>query len=190
MKGIAGCLCNSVQRKQWFTPRQKQQFPFCRLTKTNACHCYVSNQTRAAPRQWWYIVALEQDILLCCWKQKNRSFSSATVRRLKFKSNATFKQMSVQEIKTVLSMPGIKQNTQLDIWKWFSPPLSSFPIKLTWQSSEKNAYKNPHDTNRLSCSRSTSKTCSETFYTSSPNPIQSTPEHTHKHDSVLFDIWC
>ena len=47
----------------------------------------------------------------------NGSFSPATVWRLKFKSNATFKQMSVQEIKTVLSMPGIKQNTQFDIWK-------------------------------------------------------------------------
>lgn len=96
------------------------------------------------PRQWWYIVAVEQDVLLCCRKRMNGSLSPATVWRLKFKSNATFKQMSVQEIKTVLSMPGIKQNTQFDIWKWFSLPLTPFHIKLTWQSSQKKRKKNSH----------------------------------------------
>lgn len=180
MKGSAGCLCNSVEGKQWFTPRQKQQFPLCRFTKTNACHCYVSNQTRAVPRQWWYIVALEQDILLCCWKRMNRSFSPATVWRLKFKSNATFKQMSVQEIKTILSMPGIKQNAQFGIWKWFSLPPSLFHIKLTWQSSEK-MHINPHHTITLRCSRSTSNALFETFIQAPPTQYNP-PPNTHKHD--------
>lgn len=110
-------LCNSAEGKQWFSPRQKQQFRACRFTKTNACHCYVSKRTRAVSWQWCYIVALEQDILLCCWKQMNRSCSPATIWRLKFKSNVTFKQMSAQEIKLVLSMSGIKRNAQFDIWK-------------------------------------------------------------------------
>lgn len=60
------------------------------------------------PCHWWYIVALERDILLCCRKQMDNPFP-ATVWRLKFKSNATFKQMSEYKIKTVLSMPGFKQ---------------------------------------------------------------------------------
>lgn len=60
------------------------------------------------PCHWWYIVALERDILLCCRKQMDNPFP-ATVWRLKFKSNATFKQMSEYKIKTALSMPGFKQ---------------------------------------------------------------------------------
>lgn len=115
MKSSLGCPCTSVKRKKWFTPRQKQQFLLCRFTKTNVCHCNVTRHTHThmegggvVPCHWWYIVALERDILLCCRKQMDNPFP-ATVWRLKFKSNATFKQMSEYKIKTVLSMPGFKQ---------------------------------------------------------------------------------
>lgn len=162
MKSSLGCPCTSVKRKKWFTPRQKQQFLLCRFTKTNVCHCNVTRHTHThthmgggvVPCHWWYIVALERDILLCCRKQMDNPFS-ATVWRLKFKSNATFKQMSEYKIKTVLSMPGFKQRKST-VWhlgvifslRVFMPSYKINLVIVRGKKNSKNLHVNPRYTNK------------------------------------------
>lgn len=72
-KAVQAVYATQWRESKWFTPRQMQQFPLCRFTKTNVCHCNISNsnQTSVVPWQWWYIVAFERDILLCWGKWIN-----------------------------------------------------------------------------------------------------------------------
>lgn len=107
------------------------------------------------PCHWWYIVALERDILLCCRKQMDNPFP-ATVWRLKFKSNATFKQMSEYKIKTVLSMPGFKQRKST---VWHLGVIFSLQVFFF-------------------CSHFTSNTLLETFLHAPPTQYKSAPERS------------
>lgn len=109
----------------------------------------------------------------------NGLFSPASVWRLKFKSNATFKQMPVQEIKTILSMPGIKQNAVWHLEVIFS---SSVVVtdKINLAPSEKLPI-NPHHTNIICCSRSTSNTVFE-------KPLYKLPKHNTIHPRTLTNM--
>lgn len=138
------------------------------------------------PCHWWYIVALERDILLCCRKQMDNPFP-ATVWRLKFKSNATFKQMSEYKIKTVLSMPGFKQRKST-VWhlgvifslRVFMP---SYKINLVIVQGEKKFKKSAceptlHKQVFFFCSHFTSNTLLETFLHAPPTQYKSAPERS------------
>lgn len=103
------------EEKEMVHPKAKATIPplsfhqdKCLPLQCYQTHTHSHGGGGVVPCHWWYIVALERDILLCCRKQMDNPFP-ATVWRLKFKSNATFKQMSEYKIKTVLSMPGFKQ---------------------------------------------------------------------------------
>lgn len=87
----------------------------------------------------------------------NGPFSPAPVWRLKFKSNATFKQMPVQEIKTFNPCNAWHQE-KYTVWHLEVIFSSSVLVtdKMNLASSEK-LHINPHHTNSICCSPSPSK---------------------------------
>lgn len=102
-------------------------------------------------------------------------FSPASVWRLKFKSNATFKQMPVQEIKTSNPCNAWHQE-KCTVWHLEVIFSSSVLVtdKMNLASSEE-LHINPHHTNSIRCSRSTSNTVFGTFIQAPPTQYNPPP---------------
>lgn len=178
--------CANPQWESNGSPQGKSNnSPLCRFTKRNACHFYVSNQTRAVP----------PSVMVYC-SSRTRHF----IMLQKANEWVPFSSHSLEieiQIKCHLQTNVSTGNQNRSVNAWHQAKYTVWHLEVIFSSSDAVSYKinlavvtkkkekkihiNPHHTNSRCCSRSTSNTLLETFIQAPPTQYNP-PPNTHKHD--------